>query len=120
MTADGTAESVVAVANLLGEGDEAEVALLVRDDWQRRGLGSALLRRLVRHADRAGYAALVLHVQADDTAMLRTVDRLNSAVRTEVDGGILTLTLPLTAPVRWWGSGCSRGSCRTAARRRPA
>ncbi|SIR47149.1 GNAT family N-acetyltransferase [Micromonospora avicenniae] len=98
VTADATAESVVAVANLLGEGDEAEVAVLVRDDWQRRGLGSALLRRLVRHADRAGYTALVLHVPAGDTAMLRTVDRLNSAVRTEVDGGILTLTLPLTAP----------------------
>ncbi|GAB3956696.1 hypothetical protein GCM10027614_69720 [Micromonospora vulcania] len=64
---DGTAESVVAMANLLGEGDEAEVALLVRDDWQRRGLGSALLRRLAQHADRAGYAALVLHVQAENT-----------------------------------------------------
>lgn len=33
----GAAEPVVAMANLLAEGDEAEVALLVRDDWQRRG-----------------------------------------------------------------------------------
>ncbi|MFC4021922.1 GNAT family N-acetyltransferase [Micromonospora sp. GCM10011542] len=92
---DPAAESVVAMANLLGEGDEAEVALLVRDDWQRRGIGSALLRRLVRHADRAGYAALVLHVQAENTPMLRTLRRLRRPHSAERDGALLTLTVPL-------------------------
>lgn len=95
--ADGEAESVVALANLLGEGDEAEVALLVRDDWQRRGLGSALLRRLAQHADRSGYAALVLHVQADNAPMLRTLRRLNRSSSAERDGTLLTLTVPLAA-----------------------
>ncbi|MET8550624.1 GNAT family N-acetyltransferase [Micromonospora zamorensis] len=95
--ADGAAESVVALANLLGEGDEAEVALLVRDDWQRRGLGSSLLRRLAQHADRAGYAALVLHVQADNAPMLRTLRRLNRSSSAERDGTLLTLTVPLAA-----------------------
>ncbi|MFD6566416.1 GNAT family N-acetyltransferase [Micromonospora profundi] len=94
---DGAAESVVAMANLLGEGDEAEVALLVRDDWQRRGLGSALLRRLARHADTAGYAALVLHVQAENTPMLRTLRRLDRPTVTERDGTLLSLTVPLAA-----------------------
>ncbi|MGC4878751.1 GNAT family N-acetyltransferase [Micromonospora sp. DT43] len=97
--ADGAAESVVAMANLLGEGDEAEVALLVRDDWQRRGLGSALLRRLVRHADAAGYAALVLHVQAENTPMLRTLRRLDRPGSVEHDGALLTLTVPLAVAV---------------------
>ncbi|MET8349202.1 MULTISPECIES: GNAT family N-acetyltransferase [unclassified Micromonospora] len=96
-TDDGGVESVVAMANLLGEGDEAEVALLVRDDWQRRGLGSVLLRRLARHADRAGYAALVLHVQAENTPMLRTLRRLNRPSSAERDGTLLSLTVPLTA-----------------------
>ncbi|MDG4837552.1 GNAT family N-acetyltransferase [Micromonospora sp. WMMD967] len=94
-TDDGGAESVVALANLLGEGDEAEVALLVRDDWQRRGLGSALLRRLVKHADDAGYAALVLHVQAENTPMLRTLRRLGRPDSTDRDGPLLTVTVPL-------------------------
>jgi ribosomal protein S18 acetylase RimI-like enzyme len=94
---DGT---VVAMANLLGEGDEAEVALLVRDDWQRRGLGSALLRRLVSHADRAGYAALVLHLRADNAPMLRTLRRLDRPSSVQRDGGLLTLTVPLGVPVR--------------------
>ncbi|PZF97342.1 GNAT family N-acetyltransferase [Micromonospora deserti] len=95
--ADGAPESVVAMANLLAEGDEAEVALLVRDDWQRRGLGSALLRRLVRHAEQAGYAALVLHVQAENAPMLRTLRRLGRPTPTERDGSLLTLTVPLVA-----------------------
>ncbi|MEV4497185.1 GNAT family N-acetyltransferase [Micromonospora arborensis] len=93
--ADGTAESVVAMANLFGEGDEAEVALLVRDDWQRRGLGSALLRRLVQHADRSGYAALVLHAQAENDPMLRTLRRLGRPSVADRDGAFLTVTVPL-------------------------
>ncbi|BCJ57680.1 GNAT family N-acetyltransferase [Micromonospora endophytica] len=94
---DGAAESVVAMAHLLAEGDEAELALLVRDDWQRRGLGSTLLRRLTRQAESAGYAAMVLHVQADNTPMLRTLRRLARPTRVEHDAGLMTLTVPLTA-----------------------
>ncbi|SBT37003.1 GNAT family N-acetyltransferase [Micromonospora auratinigra] len=91
----GEAEPVVAMANLLGEGDEAEAALLVRDDWQRRGLGTALLRRLLGHAERAGYAAVLLHVQAENTPMLRAVRRLDRPTSVERDGGVLTVTVPL-------------------------
>lgn len=91
----GSAAPVVAMANLLGEGDEAEAALLVRDDWQRRGLGSALLRRLLGHADRAGYGAVLLHVQAENTPMLRTVRGLDRPTSVERDGSVLTVTVPL-------------------------
>ncbi|MEU5720269.1 GNAT family N-acetyltransferase [Micromonospora sp. NPDC047738] len=94
---DGEAEPVVALANLLGEGDEAEVALLVRDDWQRRGLGSALLRRLLGHAERVGYAAVLLHVHAANTPMLRAVRRLDRQTSVDRDGSVLTVTVPLRA-----------------------
>ncbi|MDM4718136.1 GNAT family N-acetyltransferase [Micromonospora sp. WMMA1363] len=92
-------EPVVAMANLLAEGDVAEAALLVRDDWQRRGLGSNLLRRLVRHAERAGYAALVLHTQAENTPMLRTARRLERPAVVERDGSLVMLTVPLAVDV---------------------
>ncbi|MEV4464417.1 GNAT family N-acetyltransferase [Micromonospora echinofusca] len=104
----GATGSVVAMANLLAEGDEAEAALLVRDDWQRRGLGSALLRRLVRHAEHAGHAALVLHVHAENAPMLRTVRRLDRSAVAERDGALVSLTVPLTAGVP---SGNGRGPC---------
>lgn len=93
--AGGEATPVVAMANLLGEGDEAEVALLVRDDWQRRGLGSALLRRLLGHAERAGYAALLLHMLAENTPMLHAVRRLDLPMSVARDGTVLTVAVPL-------------------------
>ena len=52
----GGDEQVVAMANLLAEGDLGEVALLVQDDWQRRGIGTALLRRLIAYAASSGFA----------------------------------------------------------------
>ncbi|MFU8854594.1 GNAT family N-acetyltransferase [Micromonospora sp. SL1-18] len=91
----GEAEPVVAMANLLGEGDEAEAALLVRDDWQRRGLGSALLRRLLGHAERIGYAAVLLHVHAENAPILRTVRRQDRPTSVDGDGSVLTVTVPL-------------------------
>jgi len=103
------AAPVVAMANLLGEGDTAEAALLVRDDWQRRGLGSALLHRLVRHAGQTGYAALALHVQAENTPMLRTIRRLDRPSMVDRDGSLLTLTMALTAAVAPVGAGRPEG-----------
>ena len=45
---------LVALGHLLWDGDETEVALLVEDAWQRRGIGAELLRRLVGDGGRGG------------------------------------------------------------------
>jgi GNAT superfamily N-acetyltransferase len=86
--------SVVAMANLLAEGDLGEVALLVADDWHRRGIGTALLRRLMAYAERSSLAALMAHTGADNVAMLRTLRRLGGGV-TDRDGEMLSVTLPV-------------------------
>jgi GNAT superfamily N-acetyltransferase len=87
-------DDVVAMANLLVEGDLGEVALLVEDVWQRRGIGTALLRRLLAYADRAGLAAVVAHTGADNVAMLRTLRRIGTGTACR-DGAMLSVTLPV-------------------------
>ena len=71
------------------------MALLVADDWQRRGIGTALLRRLMAHAERTGFAALVAHAGADNMAMLRTAAPAGRPVVTDRDGAMLSVTLPV-------------------------
>jgi RimJ/RimL family protein N-acetyltransferase len=87
-------DRVVAMANLLAEGDLGEIAILVEDGWQRRGIGTALLRRLMAHAQRTRFAALVAHTAADNVAMLRTLRRLGAGP-VERDGAMASVTLPL-------------------------
>ncbi|MFI7600510.1 GNAT family N-acetyltransferase [Actinoplanes sp. NPDC049681] len=88
-------ERVVAMASLRTEGDLGEASLLVDHEWQRRGIGTALLRRLSAWADRADLEAVVAHVGADNVAMLRTLRRLGVTGPGERDGGLLSLTLPI-------------------------
>jgi GNAT superfamily N-acetyltransferase len=98
-------DRVVAMANLVAEGDLAEVALMVEDGWQRRGIGTVLLRRLLAYAEGAGIAAVLVHTGADNAAMLRTLRRFGAAGG-DRDGTILSVTLPVagrqptTSPVR--------------------
>jgi GNAT superfamily N-acetyltransferase len=91
----GGADQVVALANLTGEGVLAEAALLVEDGWQRRGIGTALARRLVTLATDSGYAALVTHTLSDNDAMLRTLCRLGHPYTVDRDGPVVSVTLPL-------------------------
>jgi GNAT superfamily N-acetyltransferase len=83
---------LVALATVVWDGPEAEVGLLVQDDWQRAGLGTALLRRAAKLVAAEGIEALHAHTHADNFAMIRTMRRLGRPLRHETDGGIVTLT----------------------------
>jgi GNAT superfamily N-acetyltransferase len=91
---------VIAMANLLAEGDLGEVALLVEDKWQRLGLGTALLRRLMAFAERGPFAAVIAHIAVDNVPMLHSVRRLGAG-QIDRDGSMLsfTLTMPRHRPV---------------------
>jgi GNAT superfamily N-acetyltransferase len=86
------------MANLICDGAEAEIALLVADAYQRRGIGSALLHRAVRLATGAGIGALHAHTHADNSAMIATMRRLGRPLRVAADGRLLTLTVDLCPP----------------------
>jgi GNAT superfamily N-acetyltransferase len=100
VTPDGR---IIGTANLVAEGELAEAAVLIEDDWQRRGIGTALLRRLLSMVRPAEFAAVLIHTDADNVAMLRTVRRLGEFLAAEPsydrDGPVVTATLGLSARV---------------------
>jgi hypothetical protein len=73
-----------------------EIAVLVEDGWQRQGLGTALLARVIREARQLGADRAVCMVQPENTAMLRTVEGLRMRTRVVQDSGHLMVTVALS------------------------
>jgi len=88
---------MVAVARLIkAHGvNEAEFALLVADDWQRRGIGSELLRRLVSVARDEGLDRIYGEILAGNTGMLRVRQRLGFTLGRDSETGPCLATLRL-------------------------
>jgi acetyltransferase len=80
-------ETQVAVARYSAnpDGDSAEFALAVADAWQHRGLGRALMERLMDAARERGFRRLTGEVLADNGKMLGLMERLGFAVRRDPD-----------------------------------
>jgi ribosomal protein S18 acetylase RimI-like enzyme len=74
----------------------ADIALAVADDWQDRGVGSALARALVERRP-AGVTHLQTVVAADNTASLATLAGLGSVERVLTGNGLYDVTVTLTA-----------------------
>ncbi|MFI6529709.1 GNAT family N-acetyltransferase [Streptomyces uncialis] len=90
----------VALGHLLWDGDETEVALLVEDEWQRRGIGGELLRRLADMAAEAGCARLYALTQPSNAGMIAAMRGLGLPLEHQWDEGALVITARLdTGPV---------------------
>ncbi|MDQ1012225.1 GNAT superfamily N-acetyltransferase [Streptomyces sp. V4I23] len=92
---------LVALGHLLWDGDETEVALLVEDEWQRRGIGSELLGRLVALAAEAGCDSVYAVTQSSNTGMVAAMRGLGLPLDYQIEEGTLVVTARLDAvPVR--------------------
>ncbi|MER8086825.1 GNAT family N-acetyltransferase [Streptomyces sp. NPDC058316] len=92
---------LVALGHLLWDGDETEVALLVEDEWQRRGIGSELLGRLVTLAIEAGCESVYAVTQASNTGMVAAMRALSLPLDYQIEEGTLVVTARLDAtPIR--------------------
>jgi GNAT superfamily N-acetyltransferase len=90
---------IVGLGHLLWDGDETEVALLVEDAWQRRGIGAELLGRLVTMAAEAGCASVYAVTQASNTGMVATMRGLGLPLDYQVEEGTLVITATLDPAV---------------------
>ncbi|WP_240117313.1 MULTISPECIES: GNAT family N-acetyltransferase [unclassified Streptomyces] len=86
---------IVGLGHLLWDGDETEVALLVEDDWQRRGLGGELLTRLVAMAVEADCESVYAVTQASNTGMVAAMRGLGLPLDYQVEEGTLVITARL-------------------------
>ena len=90
---DGT---VVALASCraVDEG-VAELGILVEDEWQRRGVGSDLLREIVAYAARTGLRALQAQVLAEQPWIVGLLRRHGSCTMAGAGQALhVTLSLP--------------------------
>ncbi|MCF6522445.1 GNAT family N-acetyltransferase [Streptomyces sp. JJ36] len=86
---------LVALGHLLWDGDETEVALLVEDAWQRRGIGRELLHRLVGMAADAGCTDVYAVTQSSNTSMVATMRSLGMPLDYQVEEGTVVITARL-------------------------
>ncbi|GHH85097.1 hypothetical protein GCM10018793_51750 [Streptomyces sulfonofaciens] len=93
---------IVALGHLMWDGEESEVALLVEDDWQRRGIGRELLGRLVAMAVEAGSEHVYAVTRASNTGMVATMRGLGLPLDYRIEEGTLVITArlePSSVPV---------------------
>ncbi|MDX3234386.1 GNAT family N-acetyltransferase [Streptomyces sp. ME03-5709C] len=96
LAARTAAGRIVALGHLMWDGDETEVALLVEDAWQRRGIGLDLLRRLAAQAVDAGCGSVYAVTQATNTGMIAAMRRLGLPLDHRTEDGTLVITATLS------------------------
>lgn len=80
------AVAVAAVRYVRTEPGKAELALAVRDDWQRRGIGSALLLFACSHAQQDGVQRLTATFRSENKAIWALLRRSPYPVTWELEG----------------------------------
>lgn len=74
------------------EVETAEVALVVDDAWQGKGLGGLLFDQLLRAAEAQGIRRFIAHVYWDNTRVIRALARTCAILDRTVEGGVVRLT----------------------------
>lgn len=92
-----TSGRLVALGHLLWDGDETEVALLVEDAWQRRGIGARLLRQLVEMAAETDCGYVYAVTQSTNTGMVAAMRGLRLPLDYQIEEGTLVITARLAA-----------------------
>jgi len=86
-------DALIAVARYMPcEDDVAEVAFVVQDGWQDRGLGTALLHQLLAAAAARGIGRFRAYVLADNRRMLDMLSRFTDIETRRHEAGVVEVT----------------------------
>ncbi|MET8541355.1 GNAT family N-acetyltransferase [Kitasatospora sp. NPDC004799] len=88
---------IVALGHLMWDDGEAELAVLVEDAWQRRGLGLAVLRRLSAAARAAGVRTVYAVTHGTNTGLIAAMRGLDAPLDFHPEDGTLVITATLSA-----------------------
>jgi len=71
------------------DGESCEFALVIADDWQRRGLGRRMMEQLIAVARASGLRTMIGHVLAENRGMLSLCQKLGFAIADSAEGAIV-------------------------------
>lgn len=81
----------VAIARLVRDGRSAEVAFAVVDEYQQRGIGSALAGELIEDARAVGITEITALVASDNPAAVALLRRIANALEIRLEGPELSI-----------------------------
>lgn len=96
---EGENEEIVAEGRAAAEAERpqiADIAFLVQDELQRRGIATRLLAELTARACSNGFTHLSADVLADNRAMLALIRKTGRRLASTISYGVIHFEIPLT------------------------
>lgn len=89
---EASGEEIIAIGSyyLDPKTNLAEVAFVVSDAWQNHGIGSFLLRYLIRIARRNGIRGFTAEVLTDNKSMQAVINKSNTKVKSKVGSNVIS------------------------------
>jgi ribosomal protein S18 acetylase RimI-like enzyme len=81
----------IAIARFVRDGRSAEMAFAVADEYQRRGIGSVVVRKLIADARAAGITEVVALVSSNNRSAIALLHRVLNAIEIRLDGVELSI-----------------------------
>jgi len=96
---------IVGLGNVFPDPSEgshaAEIAMIVEDAFQNRGVGTRLMQALLHMANRLGFTEIVASVLAENKGMLKLLQGTGLNWTTDIKDGIAYMHAPLPGPIEF-------------------
>jgi RimJ/RimL family protein N-acetyltransferase len=96
---DGNGGEIVGLGSYGAIDDRnAEVALVVRDDWQQQRVGTELAIRVLQAAENRGFHRFIVHFSSENVAIRRLLKNVGQVVSTRMSGAFSELAFVRRPP----------------------